>query len=108
MVPPMSGTFETPDVIKMIEELGTESLQLCDVTFGRIFHAPGWLWPTPHPRQSPPFRPRRSWLTFLRPALPRRRRWPTAAGPSYLTTCPAFFSPLSLRRGEVATFWWTV
>lgn len=42
----ISGTFEHPDQVETTAEVVTETLELDDMTIGRIVHPPGWRWST--------------------------------------------------------------
>ena len=42
----ISGTFGDPDQVETIAEVRTESLQIGDMTIGRIVTPPGWRWST--------------------------------------------------------------
>ena len=42
----ISGTFEHPDQVETTAEVVTETLELDDMTIGRIVHPPSWRWST--------------------------------------------------------------
>ena len=42
----ISGTFESPDQVETIAEVHTDTLEIGDLTIGRIVTPPGWRWST--------------------------------------------------------------